>query len=163
MGRFDGKIKKLFSSRSPREEEEVSVLGWSWKKLQRIWIWWENGILVATGPRPCQIGVTCLHFVLWREQQWLRNKAKKPVKRQAETKTRWNTSQVSIFLFISLKENLDLTLFNVRRSQYYIFHIKSLTRARSLVTNGMWIILHPSLKTWVWAACGVISYVKPLQ
>ena len=30
------------------------------------------------------------------------------------------------FLFISLKEKLDLTLFSVRRSQYFISHTKSL-------------------------------------
>ena len=29
MARFDGEIIKLFSSRSLREEEEVSLLGWS--------------------------------------------------------------------------------------------------------------------------------------
>ena len=29
------------------------------------------------------------------------------------------------FLFISLKEKLDLTLFSVRRSQYFISHTKS--------------------------------------
>ena len=29
------------------------------------------------------------------------------------------------FLFISLKEKLDLTLFSVRRSQYFISHAKS--------------------------------------
>ena len=29
------------------------------------------------------------------------------------------------FLFISLKEKLDLTLFRVRRSQYFISHTKS--------------------------------------
>ena len=38
------------------------------------------------------------------------NKAKKTVKRQADTKTRRNISQVSRFLFISLKEKLNLTL-----------------------------------------------------
>ena len=29
MARFDGEIMDFFSSRSPREEEEVSFLGWS--------------------------------------------------------------------------------------------------------------------------------------
>ena len=29
MARFNGEIMDLFSSRSPREEEEVSLLGWS--------------------------------------------------------------------------------------------------------------------------------------
>ena len=38
MARFNGEIMDLFSSRSPREEEEVSLLGWSWMNLQRIWI-----------------------------------------------------------------------------------------------------------------------------
>ena len=31
LARFDGEIMDLFSSRSHREEEEVSLLGWSWK------------------------------------------------------------------------------------------------------------------------------------
>ena len=35
------------------------------------------------------------------------------------------------FLFISLKEKLDLTLFSVRRSQYFISHTKS------LIFNGL--------------------------
>ena len=41
---------------------------------------------------------------------------KKTGKGQADTETWWNISQVSLFfLFISLKEKLDLTLFSVRR------------------------------------------------
>ena len=36
MARFDGEILDLFSSRSPREEEEASVFGWSRKICSRF-------------------------------------------------------------------------------------------------------------------------------
>ena len=50
-------------------------------------------------------------------------------------------------LHISLTENLDLTLFSVRRSQYYISHIKSyFQQPRSRVTHGMSITLLLSSK-----------------
>ena len=50
-------------------------------------------------------------------------------------------------LHISLTENLDLTLFSVRRSQYYISHIKSyFQQPRSRVTHGMSITLPLSSK-----------------
>ena len=55
-------------------------------------------------------------------------KPKTTVNLQAVTKTQWNTSQYiasKSFLFISLKEKLDLILFSVRRSQYFICHMKS--------------------------------------
>ena len=38
-------------------------------------------------------------------QQWLRNKAKKTVKRQTDTKTQWNTLQVSLFYSIHLRKS----------------------------------------------------------
>ena len=41
----------------------------------------------------------------------------KTVKRQTDTKTQWNTLQVSLFLSISFKKKLRLALFSVRRSQ----------------------------------------------
>ena len=54
-------------------------------------------------------------------------KPKKTVKRQADTETQWNTSQVlKSFLFISLKEKLYFTLFSIRRSQNFISYTKSL-------------------------------------
>ena len=90
----------------------------------------------------------------------IKPKKKRTVKRQADTETQWNISRVS-FLFISLKEKLDLTLFCVRRSQY-LFLIQSLlfltvacnatpTRLAesSRVTCGKQITLHPLLVTWV--------------
>ena len=39
MARFDGEIMDLFSSRSPREEEEVSLLGWSWNICSKLDFW----------------------------------------------------------------------------------------------------------------------------
>ena len=66
MARFDGEIKDLFSSRSPREEEEVSLLGLAGaeKFPADLKFSENNGTLVATGPGLCQIKVTNLHFVL---------------------------------------------------------------------------------------------------
>ena len=76
------------------------------------------------------------------------------------------------FLFISLKEKSDLTLFSVQRSQYFICQTKSLIlngrhwvacnatparpAERSRVTYGKSITLHSFLVTRVWAA-----YVLP--
>ena len=64
MARFNGEIMDLFSSRSPREEKEVSLLGQSCKICSGFEFRRKNGILVATGPGPRQIEVTSLHFVL---------------------------------------------------------------------------------------------------
>ena len=48
---------KAFSSRSLREEKEVSLLGWGWNNLQRSRLEFrrKDGIFVATGPGSCQI------------------------------------------------------------------------------------------------------------
>ena len=37
--------------------------------------------------------------------QWFRNKAKNPVKRQTDTKTQWNTLQVSLFYSFHLRKS----------------------------------------------------------
>ena len=54
----------------------------------------------------------------------------KPKKKNSKTTTRHRNTVEYIagksFLFISLKEKLDLTLFSVRRSQYFISYTKSL-------------------------------------
>ena len=53
----------------------------------------------------------------------------KPKKKNSKTASRHRNTGEYIagksFLFISLKEKLDLTLFSVRRSQYFISHTKS--------------------------------------
>ena len=53
----------------------------------------------------------------------------KPKKKNSKTASRHRNTGGYIagksFLFISLKEKLDLTLFSVRRSQYFISHTKS--------------------------------------
>ena len=51
---------------------------------------------------------------------------KNPVRRQADTKKTVEYITGKSFLFISLTEKLGLTLFSVRRSQYFISHTKSL-------------------------------------
>ena len=66
-------------------------LGLELKSLQWIWILArKNGILVATGPGPRQIEVSNSGYAI---------KPKKSVKRQTDTKTQWNTLQVSVFFW----------------------------------------------------------------
>ena len=69
---------------------------------------------------------TITSFIRRRESQWLCNKAKKNSKTTSRHQNTVEYIAGKSFLFISLKEKLDLTLFCVRRSQYFISHRKSL-------------------------------------
>ena len=66
--------------------------------------------------------------------QWLCNEAKK---KNSKTTSRLQSTVEYIagksFLFISLNEKLDLTLFSVRRSQYIN---KNQSNSKSLIFNG---------------------------
>ena len=53
------------------------------------------------------------------------NKAKKASKTTSRHRNAVEYTAGKSFLLISLKEKLDLTVFSVRRSQYFISHTKS--------------------------------------
>ena len=89
MVQFDGEIIKPFSSRSLREEKEVSLLVGAEKICSRLEFRRKHGIFVATGPGPCQIEMTmALTSSYEGSNSGYAIKPKKPVKRQADTETR---------------------------------------------------------------------------
>ena len=77
---------------------------------------------------------TLLVFWLYklRNHCYSLHKAKKPVKRQRDTKTQWNAWQVSLFYSFHLKENWSKKAFHF--------------------CNFFQVAL--GAKNWVWAACG---------
>ena len=105
MARFNGEIMDLFSSRSPREEKEVSLLGRSSKICSRFEFrrkkrhsccdWSRTPTDRSDQPslRPMK-GVTVVT-----------QKSQKTVKRQTDTKTHWNRLQVRLFYSFHLRKS----------------------------------------------------------
>ena len=123
-------VTTVTPSRSLREEKEVSLLSWGWKDLQKTWISTKRRHFCCDWSRtlPDRGKWPGLNSSYEGSNTGYAIKPKqKTVKRQADTEKQWNASHAGkSFLFISLKEKSDFTLFSVQRSQYFISHTKSL-------------------------------------
>ena len=104
MALFDGEI--FFRADLPERKMRFPSWAGAEKFAVDLNFGEKNGILVATGPGPRQIEVTSLYFVLWKvSNSGYAIKPKKNSKRQSDTKTQWNTLQVSLFYSIHLRKS----------------------------------------------------------
>ena len=125
-------------------------------------------------PAPRDLRLSCAKPRLAHEVR--SNSGYKPKKTSKTTSRHQNIVEYisgKSFLFISLKEKVDSTLFSVRRFQYFISHTKSLIFKRRLLrdTGGSStikdhaspmvckLLYTPFLVTWVWVACGFAGYL----
>ena len=104
-----------------RDQRFVVQLPFQWSLKGMRDCWWTSSFSLSN---PCWLSLTLVSLNLLYKggnsgYAIKPPPPKKTVKRQADTKTHQNTVEYiagKSFLFISLKEKLDLTLFSVRRS-----------------------------------------------
>ena len=121
--------------------------------------------------------MTSLDFVVWRSHAWykgssssyaIKPKKKKTGKRQADTKTQWKTSEVTLFYW---RKKIDLTVVSVRRSQYWLISYflykfsyfqrspitlrRRVQQKRSRVTYGMYSKLESGLPVKGYHECSI--------
>ena len=99
---------KLFSNRSLREEKEVSLLGWRWKKIAANFNCGEKAAcllrLVQDSARLKWAALISSYkgsnSRLCNRAKKKKKKEKKTVKRQAHTETQWDISRPSFFIYL---------------------------------------------------------------
>ena len=154
MAQFEGEMMKLFTSRSRRVEWEVSFLGWSWwirisGKKRHLMRLVQHPARSArydrNGPALTSFYVVTAEFTQFS------------LKIHWNTKTQWNTSQVSLFIhFLEQKFRFNFFLAFLMKDWQ-----SPVTRHQLVQQKGhaspVWHVNY--FYTWVWAT--YINWVFP--